>query len=169
MPLTTYCVEADIERIWSAEGLDYRADYNGDGQNNADVITDVIEETTEDINVYLLERYTAATLATSAWVTRKCAFLAAYELALKRGNSPPESWERKREELLLLLDEIHHRRKDVPGIIESANRTPAMSNLHMDMRYNRSKIRVVPSISTGGLPQGAATQKTDNYDRGEFG
>ena len=59
-------------------------------------------------------------------------------------------FEDRMQEVIVLLEEITRHDRIIPRLPTRADLTPAMSNLHIDDRFRTHKIRVHPTISTGG-------------------
>lgn len=90
----TYCVQADVEDIMSVVGAALRLDDSGDRVVDATeqrAMTYAIIDATETINYYCFVKYATQWLATSNFINRACAVLAAYALCKHALNSAPES------------------------------------------------------------------------------
>lgn len=145
----TYTTQADIERVLSAAGVTLRADDDDDGIHEGTVVTDCIEEATDDLNTYLLERYLDSDLNGNEWIRRKTTRRAALLLCMRRGNPPPASLAKQWEADKLLFEEIKAQKRNVPRLRNITGRAPVMSNQMVDSRYHRRKLRTQTEISTG--------------------
>ena len=56
----------------------------------------------------------------------------------------------KYDETIKLLEEVYKFNRIIPRIPTREDLTPAMSNMHVDDRFRVHKLRVHPTISTGG-------------------
>lgn len=154
MPLTTYCTEAEVKWIWSEVGVLRRADDDDDDTAEAGVVDKSIEVATTKVNKYLLKRYTVAILSASTWVKWATAYIAAYQLGIRRGNPVPKTLE---DEYKSYLDELQAIQDGSQPLVaddgaaqEKHDSVPSVTNYTVDGRFSRAKIRRVPSTSTGG-------------------
>jgi phage gp36-like protein len=143
-----YCEEADVRRLFSVYGVVAFADHDEDGQSDAEVVNDCINQACEEINLYAQQWYTPALLATSTLVNRWCTQLSLYFLCLRRGNQPPQSVADEFARIMARLEMIATGALKLPGIALRDDMRPSMSNLRVDRRYPTSRIRVTPNNST---------------------
>lgn len=166
---TVYCTREDIADIWSDVGLNLRANDGPDepGWMEKDgLMARVIRQATDRVNYYCLQRYTAANLATSDYVTDATAVIAAYKFAIRRGNPAAQSLYDRYQDVLRELAEIKAGTNQIPGLAEKFAAYPTLSNLRWDGRYRENKIRVRQNSSTGEPPTGGPTQNTEQYAGG---
>jgi phage gp36-like protein len=140
-----YCDVEDVERFLSVQGVTAFSDHNETGAPDDDVTHDCINEATLEIDYYCRQRYGQAVLATNDWVAEQSKVLATYFLCGRRGNTIPESLQRRVDKLYEQLQAILDG-GSIPGA-ESHSR-PAFSNLTVDRRYHRSKVRVTRTNSS---------------------
>lgn len=149
----TYCAQDDIEAVWSIFGVAVRLDDDQDGYPEVNVQA-VIEQATSQMNRFLFRRYSSATIATTTWAKWCCASMAAMLLARRRGNEIPASLEQEVADYREALVAISKGQEDLTADDGPAapiwDETPAVSNLAIDGRWTRAKVRRVPSTSTGG-------------------
>lgn len=154
---TVYTTQADIERFLSTTGVADFSDNDQDGAVNTDVVEDCINQATEEIDLYLRERYTQADLSSSELVTRWCTVMAARFLCHRRGNVVPDTlereWERIADPAVGLMAMIADSKRDLPGIELRADLRPTWSNLKVDRRWRRSTIRVTKQNSSDAPTQ----------------
>jgi len=151
---TLYTTEAEIDSIFSEDGVTFRFDDDGDDAISAgieaDSLADVIAEATDEVNFYTQTRYAAADLANNLWVRRAASYIAANLASARRGN--PEQYadkvSRLRDRLQLVLDKKMH----IPRMPIAYDDTPGMSNLVVDDRFPKSKLRVEIENSVGTYP-----------------
>jgi len=168
-PLTyLYCTQADVESILSSAGVLDRLDDEGDQYVTSTelvAMTDIITDASETVNFYAWSRYSGESLATSNWVKRRTAELAAYELCTRRGNPAPEAVEAKALAAQEMLSKVRDRNHPIPGIGLRRILAPAWSNIRCDARYNWKVIRVERGTSTSEPTQ--QTTQPQFIDRGE--
>lgn len=144
-----YCTQAEIERFLSVQGVINMADHDEDGVIESGVVDDAIAEATGEIDLHCRGRYSAAGLATSAIVNNWAVTIAASALCELRGNTVPDSLVRKVTRILeKLLPDVQAGKLNLPGLAFANDSRPAMSNLTVDRRYGRSKVRVTRINST---------------------
>jgi phage gp36-like protein len=168
---TTYCTEAQIQRFLSTNAVIDFADHDEDGSADTDVVNDCINQATEEIDLYLRQRYTQAVLATSTLVERWAVVMAARFLCQRRGNVVPDSieqeWNRIADPDGGLLSQISRARRQLPGMPLREDLRPTWSNLHVDRRYQRSTIRVTKQNSSDPptkLTQDGSIDYPQRYD-----
>jgi len=140
-----YTSEAEIKRVISTSGFDLRVD---DLADTLDAITDIVEEATDMVNFYCGLHYNESDLETSPLVRRWTTWVACYLLSQRRGN--PAIFADRMGEVLALLEEVSRHDRIIPRLPTREDLTPAMSNVHIDDKFRTHKIRVHPTISTGG-------------------
>lgn len=170
MPVATvYCTREDIDDIWSDVGVNFRA---ADGSEEPDflekdgLIVRIIRQATDRVNYYTLQRYSAAVLAASDFITEATAIIAAYKLGMRRGNPVPQSLYDRYIEVMEELKGIKSGVVQLPGSAEKFATYPTLSNLRWDGRYRENKIRVRNLSSTGKPPTGGPTQNKEEYSGG---
>jgi phage gp36-like protein len=143
-----YCDEADMRRLFSVYGVTAFADHDQDGEPDAEVVNDCINQATEEVGLYAQQWYTPAQLDTSTLVNRWATTLACYFLCQRRGNGPPQSLADEFARIMARLEQIAAGTLKLPGIAMRDDMRPSMSNLRVDRRYPNSRIRVTPTNST---------------------
>ena len=149
---TVYCTEAEMIRFLSQNALDDFGDNDADGTADADVVNDCINQATEEIDMYLTERYTQSGLSGSTLVNRWCVVMASRFLCQRRGNVVPfsieDEWERLTDPAVGKLVLIAKDQLQLPGVALRADLSPSFSNLTVDRRNRRSTIRRTPTNSS---------------------
>jgi len=153
-----YCTADELRRQISYYGLVSWSDHAQDGVEDDAVITDAIQEASQEIDMYATQRYSnvsigsAPSLADSPLVRRWAVTLACYFLSMKRGNPPPESLLNQAERLLDPINGILVRvatgKLQLPGVPLRGDLFPAWSNLAVDRRWPISKVRVTEANSS---------------------
>lgn len=140
--------QVEIERIWSEEAALDRADDDNDGQAETDVWSDIITEATDECGFYLEMWYDPADYVNNAWCRRAASVCGAFFLSQRRGMEA--QYVSRYERIIAKLEAIAAGRLQIPRLPQRADLTPSMSNYSVSNQYAVSKIRVQPSISTGG-------------------
>ncbi len=149
----TYCTESDLINLLSSHGVVGFADHDGDGDADSGVVDRCISEASAEIDLFLLSRYEEAALADNRHLNRWATVMAARFLCLRRGNMPPESLELEFTRIVDpetgFLARVRAGRLKLPGVRRKYNAAPSFSNLTVDRRYPREKIRVTEANSDG--------------------
>ena len=157
MPLN-YTSRPEIESCWSVLGVDTRlADDVSSGEfvnpTEEGYLEDCGFEATDVVNSYVLQRYTADQMNNNRWIRRQTSWIACYLLSIRRGN--PAQFVAKYQEALIFLQGVAEGTRPLfdengtPVPVRS-DLAPAHSNLVVDDRYTRRKIRVQDTSSSGG-------------------
>lgn len=167
--VTLYCSEADVDFVWSSFGVDVRADDDANGIADDGVVNLAIQRASLLVNRYVLHRYTVAACQASTWLRWATAYIAAEVLGKRRGNSIPESLASEVAEYFQELERIKtgqdHLMGDSGPSTPRYDSRPIVSNMTVDPRYARNKVRRVPSTSTGP----GNTQDTKRNDEQYYG
>ena len=151
-----YTSKAEMESLISFAGVDLRLDDLGEA-DMTQVILEIVEEATDVVNEHCLGRYEATDLVDSRWVHSVATWIGCYLLSQRRGN--PALFSERYEQVITRLEDVQHRRKNIPRVPERANMIPAVSNVRVDDRYMKNKVRVERSISTGGTYTGQHSER----------
>lgn len=143
-----YTSQAEIKEIWSTVAADDRLNDPPATSPLANVLNDTINEATDTVNMYVQGYYIDSLLTTSALVRRWTSYIACHLISIRRGD--PGQYTAEYERILETLDKIRQGIFQIPRLPVRDDMTPAMSNYTVDNRFSFNKIRVVPSISTGG-------------------
>ena len=151
-----------MERLFSAAGVRNFSDHEQVGETDDEVVLDSIYDASEEILGAIYNRYTPENVAKSRQAHLWATFLAVYYLCFRRGNDPPGSF---MEEIARIRSELElvHKGKALRGIPLRADLRPTFSNLQVDRRYPRSKVRVVRQTSS--LPATNTTQNVKTADQ----
>jgi phage gp36-like protein len=156
--LQTYCTQEDVEALLSEFGVLDRLDDDQDGTADAGLMTAGIAKASADVNQRLLQRYDVSQLLLSDWVKYCTAHLATAWLCRRRGLTVPEELAAEVKTYLDDLKRIRDGHDDLSvndGLaLPSVDSTPTVSNMIVDGRYRRNKVRRVPSTSSGQHPAG---------------
>lgn len=149
---TTYCTEADLNRLLSASGVIAFADHDQDDAADTGVVDDCINQASQEIDAYALQRYDATGLASSNLINRWCTTMAAYFLCIRRNNPIAESlaleFNRIADPDNGLLVRLAAGTYKLPGVALSADLSPSFSNLKIDRRWPHSRVRVTRANSS---------------------
>lgn len=133
---------AAMQRLFSAAGVEAFSDHESTGEIDDEVVQDAIWDASEEILGAVFNRYDPEQVQRSRQVRTWANFLACYYLCLRRGNDYPASWTPEIERIRTELELIRHG-KGLRGIPLRADLRPTWSNLQVDRRWPRSKVRVV--------------------------
>ena len=155
--MAAYCVQADIERLLSTQGVKDMADHDEDGFNDTGVVQDAIDEATGMIDLFCRGRYSSVGLATSLVIANWATTIAASALCELRGNTIPDSLTRKVTWIVeTMLPQVQAGHLNLPGLAFGNDLRPAMSNMTIDRRYVRSIARVTRVNSTNQVKEMAS-------------
>lgn len=141
------CSVAELNRFMSPAFATAAADHDQDDVADTDVIEDAINWATHEIRNYAT-MYSDSSLPGNGLVNRWGCLLAACFLAEARGNSIPNAWTEERIRIFDLLERVATGQLPLKGVALSQDFRPSWSNLTVDRRYRRSKIRVTGSNSS---------------------
>lgn len=140
----TYTSEAEIKRLMTSAGY---TEYVTDDQTAADVLADVINQATDEINVYCCRWYAEVDLANNSYVRRLATYIAAYHLTNRRGEEPRYTTEY--QDGRTFLEKVMSGLLQLPRCPQRADLTPCHSNYVIDDRFQQQKVRVQDSTSSG--------------------
>jgi phage gp36-like protein len=161
-----YTTFAQIERYLSLAGAEAFASHDVPDEPTAGVYDDVVNQATDEINLYLIERYLPAGLAGSTLVNRWATTLGAYFLTLRRGNPPPNSLAVDYERVIKLLERIQAGTLNIPNVA-TRSRGPVWDNLTVDRRYHQQKLRVQKENSSDS-PTGLRQHQVDYISPADY-
>lgn len=150
--MTVYATQTDVEAVLSQLGVTLRADDDEDGVSETANITYALQEASSQVDFYLLQRYTAAVLATSDYVIKATAALAACLLSRRRGNVVPGSIDAACEKYSKQLEQIATGQYQLPGAAMRDDPGITVTGLAVDLRYPHVPVRRTPIRSTGDPP-----------------
>ena len=155
MAVQTYCTRTDIDAIWSVIGVTMRVDDDESGvaeANELAYVTAAIESAASDMNLLLGKRYVLSDLVGNDWCRFCNADLAACEIAKRRGNGVPPEFDAKCQKRMEMLESIAAGNLPIPGVVDSLNHSPALTNYQVELWRRDSQIRRDTQTSTGGNP-----------------
>ena len=137
-----YLGEAGVTKFSDHEDIDEADD---------DVIQDCIEQASDELTGFLRKRYDETALSADRQVERWATVLACYYLTERRGNPVPDSLALEYEKLMGqdgLVRQAMNGTYYLPCSERRNINTPAFSNMTVDRRYAREKVRVIPNNSS---------------------
>lgn len=143
-----YTSRDEMERILSQIGVNLRID-DLDVAGSEGALESFYIDATLTIDTYVQHYYEPQDLYSSYWVRLRASWLACYYLSQRRGN--PALFQLRYNQILEELERVQLGELVIPGLPTRFDLTPAMSNIVIDERFTIDKIRVHPSISTGGV------------------
>lgn len=163
-----YCTVRDIERFLSTAGVDSFADHDFDGYREAGVVDDAIQFAAAQIRNALCSRYESSSLVGNETVREWNMILAARRVCSSRANPIPDTVELRYQEAVEAMRMIGRGDGSLCGVLQKSTNVPTWSNLRVDRRYDRERIRVVKETSSpigSDLEQDAAPVSTDRGRR----
>jgi hypothetical protein len=143
-----YTDQDAIERLYSENGVSLSLD-DLTGAEQTTFWTEITSEATDVVNQYAELYYAPIDINDSSWVQRRATWIAAYFLSQRRGN--PAIFGDRYDEIIEELKAVYRGELLIPRMPTREDMTPAMSNLIVDDRFRVHKLRVHPTISTGGV------------------
>lgn len=165
------CAKSDLIRYLSRQGVVSHSDHDDSGIEDDEVIDDAIDRASAEITGNLYPLYADDDLDDSSLVKHWCVIAASYYLCVTRGNPVPDSVAHEYEQLTALPDGLLERTRRgkfvIPGLRRRSLNVPAFSNLTIDRRYRREKIRVIransSTLAASAIEQDIAPElNTDN-------
>ena len=150
---TTHTTQAEMESIFGVDAILMRVDDNDSDSLESTETTyleDVIDEATVELETYLIHRYALATITASTWARRACAYIAIHILSQRRGD--PGQYCDRYTHYLEQLTRIRDGKGVLPRSGTRHEEGALMSNLVVDDRHARAKLRVQPDISESDHP-----------------
>ncbi len=147
MAIVRYCAAADVSKVLSAAGVSLRVD-DGDA-----TVLDAIDEASVEVDGFALLLYSQTALLASQWVKKKCAWLAARFLCLRRGNAPSKAMAKECERIFDQLDEVRLGSLQIPDAPQRKAAAPVLSN---------QRVRLVP-IPQAVTERGRSTGNPEGY------
>jgi len=145
----TYTSQAEIERVYSKKGTTRRTDIDNTGASDPQIIQQVIDIATDEINMYLEPYYSTLDMSNNLWIRRQATYIACHYLSSLRGHATQyNSYYTRIKEW---LERINEGKLQVPRLYRKSNMTPAVSNYIVDNRYRINNVRVLADASTGGV------------------
>ena len=145
---SVYTTQAEIERIaYGEDGVPLIVDDITPGEESTFWV-ELTEDATDFINEVASLRYDPVDMADSRWVRSRSTWVGAYFLSQRRGN--PALFVNRFDEITDELQRVAEGKIIIPRLPTRENFTPAMSNIVVNDYFNVHKLRVHPSISTGG-------------------
>lgn len=142
----------EMTRQLSHRGIASFSDHDECGEPNADVLTDCVERASDEIEGYLYPLYRSESLEGSRLVRNWATIIACVYLCEKRGNPVPESlyddYMRVTQMPGGMLDKTRQQLFILPGVARTNVNVPTFSNLTVDRRYRREKLRVIGANSS---------------------
>ena len=154
---TTFTTTKQIELLLTSYGLDQFVDEAG-------VITNAINAASAMVRNVLCSRYDAADLTSDEAIKEITTIFAMYRVCSTAGNMPPSQVNERYLEAKEWLEKYASGEWQLCGVVPRDNETPVWSNLKVDQRYARNKIRVISETSSdvaSDLSQDLARQPTD--------
>ena len=165
--MTEWCGVAEVEDLLSANGVWASVnDDLGNSVTDATIVDNAIARGRTILGQYLVQKYDISTITSAnEWIKWAAATFAAIEIMRRKGGVVPPGLQELYEQYTGFLKEVQAGSFQVPGLYLRSSPGMAVSNLTMDNRYNRAKVRVVSTIS---WPMGLS-KLSQFKDRLDFG
>lgn len=163
VPSNIYTDRAGVELILGVCGVNLRINDSETTVVSAEeenYLTYLIYTASQEIDMYMANRYDPAVMLTSWLIRNWCSIIAAYRVAMRRCGSPPVALQWEYEQTMTKLDLIRVGQLDIAGLASLATPGIAMSNLRIDPRFPSKQLRVETQIS-GQQPNGPRPIQTD--------
>lgn len=165
--MAEWCDISEVEWWMSVDGV---SDSTNDRQTNITADTTIVDNSIIQARLWLSQFLTQkydVSLITSAneWVKWATGLVASIYVMRRKGGMVPVGLQEAYEELRDFLKGVQSGSLVAPGLVLLASPGISISNVTMDDRYNRAKVRVVQTIS---WPNGLSklSQFTDRRDTG---
>jgi phage gp36-like protein len=145
---TPYTSDAELVSLMGQEWLISNADHDGDGAADPDAINRAINAATQEIDLYLGQRYESSVLATHDLVRDWATVRAAMKLHRTAGDPLPQVLIDEWAEILATLKALGAGQMTIPGLSTLGNLRPTMSTRRIDRRYGQRTVRVERDNST---------------------
>jgi hypothetical protein len=142
----TYCEPDDVKAYIGSIAADAFTAHDARGTNTA--ILDCIQQATDEMNLFLLRRYSETALRSVRMLKRWCVVWSACFVFERRGNPVPDRMVAEFQRIEKALNEIATGKLFMPGIPQASPTVPSLSNMVIDRRYPRSQPRVVTQNSS---------------------
>lgn len=146
-----FCDKDDMERLLSLRGLIGRSDHDDCGEEDDAVIDDARQRASHEVAGMLYPKYAIDALAESELVREWTTVVACFYLCKKRGNEVPESLYEDYQSIIGdggWLDKSRSGKFTLPCVRQQDTNIPVFSNMTVDRRFRREKVRVVPTTSS---------------------
>lgn len=148
-PLTT---KDQMERYLSLCGIIMFSDHERTGVEIDAVIDDCIRRASGELIGYIYPTYSVENIALSETVGEWATAISCFYLCKRRGNTPPESLYEDYDRIMGKPDglvwDLRRGRFILPEIPKQDYGTPTFSNLTVDRRFRREKVRVTTANSS---------------------
>lgn len=159
IPTQNYTSEEEMASRMSRRAIRITAsDVGGTHDDLVNAIYEAIAQASDDISLYLEPWYEPADMLRSRYIRTRCTVMACHHLCTRKGN--PSPFLDEYTACIATLERINKGEFQVPGLPTRADFTPALSNYRVDDRYIVNKVRVEPTLSTGGI---GARQDVDYF------
>ncbi len=151
----------------SANGVSVSTnDSQGNSVSDATIVANAIERGQSKLSQYLTQKYDTSLITSSnVWIKWAAATFAAVEIMRRKGGVVSAGLQEIYEEYLSILNDVKNGPGLIPDLLPRTTPGMAVSNLMIDNRYPRAKVRVVGTIS---FPIGV-TKLSQFRDRNDLG
>ncbi len=145
---TPYTSVDELRDLMGDQWVVDNSDHEGDGVADYSPVYRAINAATQEIDLYLGQRYEAAVLAAHQLVRDWATVRAAMKLHRTLADPMPQVLADEWAEILATLKEIAAGQRTIPGLETLGNLRPTMSNRKIDRRYGQRTVRIERDSST---------------------
>lgn len=142
--MAQYTTKAEMSKLFSACGVDYRIEDESDPESSLEFF---IDDASVMIDMYAGQIYSSSDMVNSKWVRIRATWMACYFLSQKNGNA--SLFFNRYDQILQELQKVQQQQLPIPGLATSVDMVPTLSNIEHDPRYREATLRVEPQVSTG--------------------
>jgi len=150
VPANIYSDRTGVEIVMGQCGVDSRLNDSETTVISAaeeQTLTTLIYYCSQEIDMFLLNRYPASQLTTSYLVYMWCSVMVAYRLGMRRCGSVPQALQWEYEQTMEKLRQIQIGQMDIGGLQKLSGPGAIWSNVRLDGRFREKQMRVEPNIS----------------------
>ena len=150
MTLMSQCLtsHAEMERLFSAQGVTAFADHEATGFRDDTVVDDCANQASYEVLNYAGQRYSQTALYGHSTPRGWATLFACRLICIRRGNQPPDSFETEFLRIMELLKQVPSGGYKFFGLAERGDLRPTWSNVQVDRRHRHSTIRVTQTNSS---------------------
>jgi len=147
--MANWCTQTEIEDLMSANGVSVSTnDSQGNSVSDATIVANAIERGQSKLAQYLTQKYDISTITSAnVWIKWAAATFAAVEIMRRKGGVVSAGLQEIYEEYLAILNDVKNGPGLIPDLLQRTTPGMAVSNMTIDNRYAKAKMRVVGTIS----------------------
>ena len=143
----THTSEQQIIDLYGQNGYDNILHKMGDSTSRDRFLSQVIDDATTEIDIFLWERYAPSAYTTHPWVESRCTWIAAHLISVR--TAQPGYFQSLYEKAMVDLERVKDWELSLPEVAMRSNTFPSMSNIIIDDYYGEQRQRVQQVTSVG--------------------